>query len=831
MATIGRMVVEMSANTARFRRDLEESRTLSARAGRQIEASFRSVERSIGSVVAGMLSFRNILGIAIGTGVIGLAIRQATSFADALEEQSQRLGINVRSLQELQHAAQLSGASTEQFETGLRLLNQRLGQVAEGEKAATAFFATLGLQVTDTAGRLRTTEDVLGDLADTIAATASPAERTRIVMEAFGRSGTQLIPMLAQGRAGLAAAAAEAQRLGLVLDEHAIKQAARLQDEFDRLARTLQTDLVRAVLALQGPLEALTGWLAAASRGVQFFFSLFGPDAAIDFEALNTRLSQFRALLFDVTREREALIKRGLAETSQEVKVVDQQIASLQARIREIEAERAKRPPLIDPEAGLRPLVVESLSDFLARQRDEMKKLDDAMKSAAELMEAIVGSSRLIEAFKLDLKTELGEIDPNELVILAKAEPIFARLNEQLEAFRQLHAVGAIAASEQLAGGISALNEAVRAGVEAWDFFSEEGRERLIRLGDEIAELELRLAQLRIDETLVPALRELDQVRLAGIIRSTEAVEGELQAVTAAARAAASAFGPFAARTQELAARMRELREETVLDRLSDEFRRAENATALFGSAAEEVQRKIAALKTAIVALREQGLAPTEQLVEDLRGTLLELERLEAIKEVFQGLFGAVNDGIRSTVRGVLEGTQTMEDAFNRMARNIAISLIEHVILGGLTKVEAALIQLAAPALAGSSATGVISSLLAAGFGVPRTVPATGTSTMAPVAGFQHGGLVRRPTVAMIGEAGPEAVVPLDGGGFDGPLVEVNVVNEMPGAQATATESRGADGRRVIHVAIRRALGDMSASGELDGILRPFGAGRRGVSR
>jgi hypothetical protein len=33
---------------------------------------------------------------------------------------------------------------------------------------------------------------------------------------------------------------------------------------------------------------------------------------------------------------------------------------------------------------------------------------------------------------------------------------------------------------------------------------------------------------------------------------------------------------------------------------------------------------------------------------------------------------------------------------------------------------------------------------------------------------LQHGGIVRAPTLAMIGEAGPEAVVPLRGGGGAG---------------------------------------------------------------
>lgn len=39
---------------------------------------------------------------------------------------------------------------------------------------------------------------------------------------------------------------------------------------------------------------------------------------------------------------------------------------------------------------------------------------------------------------------------------------------------------------------------------------------------------------------------------------------------------------------------------------------------------------------------------------------------------------------------------------------------------------------------------------------------------------FAQGGIVTRPTLAMIGEAGPEAVVPLSRGGLGGITINVN---------------------------------------------------------
>ena len=52
-----------------------------------------------------------------------------------------------------------------------------------------------------------------------------------------------------------------------------------------------------------------------------------------------------------------------------------------------------------------------------------------------------------------------------------------------------------------------------------------------------------------------------------------------------------------------------------------------------------------------------------------------------------------------------------------------------------------------------------------------------------------EGGIVKRPTLAMIGEAGPEAVVPLKGGGGLGGGVTVNVMMPAGGTVFLDDES------------------------------------------
>jgi len=82
-------------------------------------------------------------------------------------------------------------------------------------------------------------------------------------------------------------------------------------------------------------------------------------------------------------------------------------------------------------------------------------------------------------------------------------------------------------------------------------------------------------------------------------------------------------------------------------------------------------------------------------------------------------------------------------------------------------------------------ALGTIGTGLTAGLGgLTGAMMPIATTTMFPgmfdtgeVRSFQHGGLVTKPTMAMLGEAGPEAVVPLtgEGGGINlNPSITIN---------------------------------------------------------
>jgi hypothetical protein len=219
-------------------------------------------------------------------------------------------------------------------------------------------------------------------------------------------------------------------------------------------------------------------------------------------------------------------------------------------------------------------------------------------------------------------------------------------------------------------------------------------------------------------------------------------------------------------------------------------------------------------------------------------------ERMKEIQAGTGPIFESLNRALSGTVTGILQGTQTLQQAFANMGRNIAASLIENVIQKGLAVLQKALddfleslIRSGLIQQTARAGVGLLTSLLGAGAS-PGTLDAGGALAAAGGLGaypYASGGLVTRPTLGLIGEGGPEVVIPLkDGavpvsGGWGGGRTEIHIHNNT-NATVEHTESRGPDGRVIHDVVIgevRRAI----QSGEMDKILSPYALSRQPVRR
>jgi hypothetical protein len=208
---------------------------------------------------------RTLGGALIGvTTVGGLAalVDRSISAADAIGKTADKIGVGVEALQELRFAAKASGVEQQTLDMALQRFTRRAAEAAQGTGEAKDALAQMGVALRDQSGNLRSSEDLLADLADAFARIQDPAERLRLAFKLFDSEGVALVNLLRGGSGALEEMRERARDLGIVLDEHLVRDAEQARTELDTLAQVISANLTRAALEAAPVIADLSSWLA-----------------------------------------------------------------------------------------------------------------------------------------------------------------------------------------------------------------------------------------------------------------------------------------------------------------------------------------------------------------------------------------------------------------------------------------------------------------------------------------------------------------------------------------------------------------------------------------
>ncbi len=176
---------------------------------------------------------------AAGTAAAGLisAATNAANTADNIDKMSQKIGISREAYQELDFALSQSGASVDNLQTGMKTLVNQMQSASEGTASASAIFDRLGISITDANGDLRNQEDVLFDTLNALQNMTNETEKAALASDLFGRSGTELLPLLNSESGSLEAMRQQAHDLGIVMSDEFVDNGVELQDSLDQTKR------------------------------------------------------------------------------------------------------------------------------------------------------------------------------------------------------------------------------------------------------------------------------------------------------------------------------------------------------------------------------------------------------------------------------------------------------------------------------------------------------------------------------------------------------------------------------------------------------------------
>lgn len=186
---------------------------------------------AFGSVLKGVLTADFIRAgfRTIASGIQNITTDFATA-GDQVAKTSDKLGVGIEALQELRFAAERSGVATTAFDVALQRLTRRAAEAAGGTGVALKAFEQLNVQLRDSNGNVRATEDIFGDLAEAFQGVETQSERVRLAFQLFDTEGVALVNVLNQGREGVEGLRDRARELGFVIGEDSARASERFVD-------------------------------------------------------------------------------------------------------------------------------------------------------------------------------------------------------------------------------------------------------------------------------------------------------------------------------------------------------------------------------------------------------------------------------------------------------------------------------------------------------------------------------------------------------------------------------------------------------------------------
>lgn len=201
------------------------------------------------------------------TAALGVAVKSLANAADVADDTAKRTGLTVEAVQELGYVAKMTGSNLATVEVALRTMQKGLTDSGTESAAFTSALETLGLSLAEL--RAMNPQAQFDALSQAIAGVVDPSQRAGLAMTVFGRAGTALLPMLAEGADGIAKLKDEAHKYGYVMSQEVAEAGSNFNDNLDRLKGSLGGLAQQVVAGLLPTLNSLVKCAADVVAGIK----------------------------------------------------------------------------------------------------------------------------------------------------------------------------------------------------------------------------------------------------------------------------------------------------------------------------------------------------------------------------------------------------------------------------------------------------------------------------------------------------------------------------------------------------------------------------------
>lgn len=292
--------------------------------------------------------------VGMGTAAAGALTKMAINTAEAgdrVDKMSQKIGLSRQGFQEWDYIMSQNGMSIDTMQGGMKTLTNMFDDLGKGTKTATDAFGRLGLSYEDMAGMTR--DEMFNTTFTALQGVADETERAALANDLFGRSGSEMAPLLAQSAESIEALRGRAHDLGKVLSDETVDGAVLLGDTIDDL-KTAGAGLMNQLgSALIPVLQTVADVILQNLPMIQDVFAKLAPILADVFEKLLPPLLDLAVALLPPILDLMVPIMEFLGEVMESIMPVI------------IDLLEMLLPPLIEIVKQLLPILINVLSPLL----------------------------------------------------------------------------------------------------------------------------------------------------------------------------------------------------------------------------------------------------------------------------------------------------------------------------------------------------------------------------------------------------------------------------------------------------------------------------------
>lgn len=254
-----REIIKAESRQKAFNKEIKKLEASTSTLGQasQKMADFGNATTKAGESLRGL----SMVAGAVDVALAGLTLKAGQS-ADDLNTMSKVTGVSTEELQKYKYSADLLDVSVDTITKSQIRMKKSMLSAQQGSSNMAEAFATLGVNIEDSNGQLRSQDEVFAESIKALGQMENETQRDALAMQIFGKSASELNPLIEDNGETFQRVADIFAKNGLeVVDQETIDKANQFQDALDTLKAT-------GMVALSNIGMQLAGYLAPAMEKI-----------------------------------------------------------------------------------------------------------------------------------------------------------------------------------------------------------------------------------------------------------------------------------------------------------------------------------------------------------------------------------------------------------------------------------------------------------------------------------------------------------------------------------------------------------------------------------